>query len=209
MSTKRYLPASGTAGLARSFVKGNSRVPAPPPMMMARVSSVGVFRFITCYRGRASYWLNYYCPMIRLFISSLTPPSRALVSVREHYTTLSGRYTQPLAYPSLPLSRRRSRYSDTIHTNPNQIRCPEIKLLGKLPFSVRNFRVTFNLSVGVAVIARNIVIPSRHMGTHGLSRRGAGDQGGRRCSRWPSRQPRFPSSRKSVRLELEVYKDQS
>src|SRR5271157_2008721 len=71
MSTKRYLPASGTAGLARSLVKGNSRVPAPPPMMMARVSSV-VFRFITCYGGRASYWLNYSCPIIHLFISALT-----------------------------------------------------------------------------------------------------------------------------------------
>src|ERR1700746_2593834 len=51
MSTKRYLPASGTAGLARSFVKGNSRVPAPPPMMIARVSSDGIFKFI------ARYWL--------------------------------------------------------------------------------------------------------------------------------------------------------
>src|SRR6266403_1106842 len=49
MSTRRYLPASGTAGLARSFVKGNSRVPAPPPMMIARVSSDGIFKFITCY----------------------------------------------------------------------------------------------------------------------------------------------------------------
>src|SRR6266478_4165328 len=33
MSTIRYLPASGTAGLARSLVSGNSRVPWPPPMM--------------------------------------------------------------------------------------------------------------------------------------------------------------------------------
>src|SRR6185437_1598706 len=33
MSTMRYLPASGTAGLARSFVSGNSRVPCPPPIM--------------------------------------------------------------------------------------------------------------------------------------------------------------------------------
>src|ERR1051325_999386 len=33
MSTMRYLPASGTAGLARSFVSGNNRVPCPPPMM--------------------------------------------------------------------------------------------------------------------------------------------------------------------------------
>src|SRR5450631_1559143 len=31
MSTKRYFPARGTAGLARSLVSGNRRVPAPPP----------------------------------------------------------------------------------------------------------------------------------------------------------------------------------
>src|SRR5437867_5034564 len=35
-STRRYLPASGTAGFARSRVSGNSRVPAPPPRMTAR-----------------------------------------------------------------------------------------------------------------------------------------------------------------------------
>src|SRR5215218_4733513 len=40
-STRRYLPASGTAGLARSLVSGKSRVPAPPPRMTART------RFIT------------------------------------------------------------------------------------------------------------------------------------------------------------------
>src|SRR5580704_16447622 len=34
MSTNRYFPASGTAGLERSFVSGNNRVPCPPPMMM-------------------------------------------------------------------------------------------------------------------------------------------------------------------------------
>ena len=38
MSTRRYLPARGTAGLARSFVSGKSRVPAPPPMMTATTS---------------------------------------------------------------------------------------------------------------------------------------------------------------------------
>ena|SRR5471030_515726 len=36
MSTSRYFPASGTAGFARSFVSGNSRVPWPPPMMTQR-----------------------------------------------------------------------------------------------------------------------------------------------------------------------------
>src|SRR6185312_8934961 len=34
MSTSRYFPASGTAGLARSRVSGNNRVPCPPPMMI-------------------------------------------------------------------------------------------------------------------------------------------------------------------------------
>src|SRR5437762_3361947 len=33
MSTRRYLPARGTAGLARSLVSGKSRVPAPPPII--------------------------------------------------------------------------------------------------------------------------------------------------------------------------------
>src|SRR5215468_8093736 len=32
ISTRRYLPASGTAGLARSLVSGKSRLPCPPPM---------------------------------------------------------------------------------------------------------------------------------------------------------------------------------
>src|ERR1700730_10281945 len=36
----RYFPPSGTAGLARSFVNGNKRVPAPPPIMMASVCCV-------------------------------------------------------------------------------------------------------------------------------------------------------------------------
>src|SRR5512136_1972350 len=36
MSTKRYFPAKGTAGLARSRVRGNRRAPWPPPRMMVR-----------------------------------------------------------------------------------------------------------------------------------------------------------------------------
>ncbi len=41
MSTRRYLPPSGTAGLDRIRVKGNKRVPAPPPRITARR-----FRFV-------------------------------------------------------------------------------------------------------------------------------------------------------------------
>src|SRR5256885_1741223 len=36
----RYFPPSGTAGFERSFVSGNKRVPAPPPMTMASVRCV-------------------------------------------------------------------------------------------------------------------------------------------------------------------------
>jgi hypothetical protein len=35
MSTRRYLPAIGTAGLLLVDVNGESLVPAPPPNMMA------------------------------------------------------------------------------------------------------------------------------------------------------------------------------
>src|SRR5687768_6489999 len=41
-STRRYFPASGTAGLARSRVSGKSRVPAPPPRMTASTRSMTV-----------------------------------------------------------------------------------------------------------------------------------------------------------------------
>src|SRR5690242_16257516 len=36
MSTMRYFPASGTAGFARSLVRGNNRVPWPPPIITER-----------------------------------------------------------------------------------------------------------------------------------------------------------------------------
>src|SRR5215208_8517659 len=37
MSTRRYLPPSGTAGFERSIVSGDRRVPAPPPRITARM----------------------------------------------------------------------------------------------------------------------------------------------------------------------------
>jgi hypothetical protein len=37
ISTKRYLPAMGTAGLLLLAVRGYKRVPAPPPRIMASV----------------------------------------------------------------------------------------------------------------------------------------------------------------------------
>ena len=38
--TNRYFPPSGTAGLARSLVRGNKRVPRPPPRITARTLCV-------------------------------------------------------------------------------------------------------------------------------------------------------------------------
>src|SRR5208283_5664635 len=40
ISTRRYLPANGTAGLARSLVNGNRRLPCPPPMMTDKTALV-------------------------------------------------------------------------------------------------------------------------------------------------------------------------
>lgn len=40
ISTKRYAPAIVTAGLARDFVNGYSRDPAPPPKMTANRRTV-------------------------------------------------------------------------------------------------------------------------------------------------------------------------
>src|SRR5437773_353046 len=40
ISTSLYFPPNGTAGFARSFVRGNNRVPAPPPIMMASMRCV-------------------------------------------------------------------------------------------------------------------------------------------------------------------------
>src|SRR3954468_2039400 len=41
MSMSRYLPATGTAGLDRDRVSGNSREPRPPPRMRARTERMG------------------------------------------------------------------------------------------------------------------------------------------------------------------------
>ena len=38
ISTKRYLPAIGTAGFERVAVNGNSLVPAPPPNITDKIS---------------------------------------------------------------------------------------------------------------------------------------------------------------------------
>ncbi len=40
ISTMRYFPPKGTAGFERSFVKGNSREPLPPPSTMDRTLAI-------------------------------------------------------------------------------------------------------------------------------------------------------------------------
>src|SRR6185295_9229034 len=42
MSIRRYLPPIGTAGFDRLSVSGNSRVPRPPPRMIATTSSIAI-----------------------------------------------------------------------------------------------------------------------------------------------------------------------
>src|SRR6476659_8274825 len=54
ISTSRYLPPSGTAGLALSFVRGKSLVPAPPPIIMARVRSSGEDQGKVTHKGSSS-----------------------------------------------------------------------------------------------------------------------------------------------------------
>src|SRR5215217_390430 len=44
MSMSLYLPPSGTAGFARSFVRGASRCPAPPPRITANTSFISIMR---------------------------------------------------------------------------------------------------------------------------------------------------------------------
>src|SRR5581483_154704 len=51
MSTMRYLPPSGTAGFERSLVSGNRRVPAPPPMMIARDCLARAERLVGVIKG--------------------------------------------------------------------------------------------------------------------------------------------------------------
>src|SRR4029434_667768 len=81
MSIKRYFAPRGTAGFARSFVKGYSRVPAPPPKMIAktrfmRLSAVVLFARV---RGR-----------------------RCLEHARQWTVTWLGRRREPTSYPIAP-----------------------------------------------------------------------------------------------------------
>src|SRR5947209_3589978 len=49
MSTSRYTPPKGTAGLARSLVSGDSRLPSPPARTMAK--TLGMVIVASAHRG--------------------------------------------------------------------------------------------------------------------------------------------------------------
>src|SRR5438270_12810104 len=59
ISTNRYFPASGTAGLERSLVSGNRRLPCPPPIMTeSTLPTVGAIRLL-CILSTLSVLLLY------------------------------------------------------------------------------------------------------------------------------------------------------
>jgi hypothetical protein len=58
MSTNRYLPAMGTAGLLRVAVSGYSLVPAPPPNITATVDLAIVIVLFSFY-GFGEYSCQY------------------------------------------------------------------------------------------------------------------------------------------------------
>ena len=45
-SINRYLPANGTAGFDRFWVRGNSRVPRPPPIINPKTSFIIIATYI-------------------------------------------------------------------------------------------------------------------------------------------------------------------
>src|SRR5437762_3972067 len=57
ISTSRYFPASGTAGLERSLVSGNRRLPCPPPIMTeSTLPTVGAIRLLCISAMSASLY---------------------------------------------------------------------------------------------------------------------------------------------------------
>src|SRR4029453_13304539 len=81
MSIKRYFAPRGTAGFARSFVKGYSRVPAPPPKMIAKT------RFM-----RLSSMVRVACVPVRWHLEH----------ARQWTGTWLGRRWEPTSHPVAP-----------------------------------------------------------------------------------------------------------
>src|SRR5581483_1167641 len=99
MSTSRYLPPSGTAGLARSLVRGKRRVPAPPPRMTARMSSG---------RGTGAAAAAEVALTLYLLASGL-PSRQAMPPMQECDLIMKGGITSGIVYPPAIL-RLQERY---------------------------------------------------------------------------------------------------
>src|SRR5438552_238577 len=56
ISTRRYFPASGTAGLLRSCVNGYSRAPRPPPKITAMTFSTASNDTPAARNGPYDFW---------------------------------------------------------------------------------------------------------------------------------------------------------
>ena len=101
ISIKRYFAPRGTAGFARSFVKGYSRVPAPPPKMIAKT------RFM-----RLSSVVRVACVPVRW----------RLEHARQWTVTWLGRRREPASHPIAP--RPGDRGHDTWPRERNTIQEP-------------------------------------------------------------------------------------
>ena len=58
MSIKRYLLARGTAGFARSLVRGYKRVPAPPPKIIPNTLFTLLLNLATAFASQVKVYPN-------------------------------------------------------------------------------------------------------------------------------------------------------
>src|ERR1051326_2864023 len=97
MSTRRYLPPSGTAGFERVSVSGDRRVPAPPPKITARI--FGLFGAIVsdlpgcCVRKLCPEHRRKACVFQEAFVPfSLRSGRTKVLNRRDHFLAWSVRF---------------------------------------------------------------------------------------------------------------------
>src|SRR3974390_1726073 len=80
ISTMRYFPASGTAGLARSLVSGNNRVPCPPPIITESTLLVLIDCRPVCDITKKSFHARFltesYTPVAQPARRTFQPPTK-------------------------------------------------------------------------------------------------------------------------------------
>ena len=81
MSTKRYLPAMGTAGFDRLAVRGYNLVPAPPPKMTAKISWLIIIKMIVVKMIDDSYGLKAVFLDLVVFILAISILNKVSPSV--------------------------------------------------------------------------------------------------------------------------------